>query len=246
MTKHLNAQSCKTCPIRALEAFRPFTTEEVGFVSSFKTGELAAEPGASILVEGSHSAHLFTILSGWAFRYKMLEDGRRQILNFALPGDLIGLQGSLLGEMQHSIEALTPVRLCVFERGRLNEVFTRHPGLAYDITWMASREERILDENLLSLGRRSALERAAYLLAFLFERTVAVGAKGAGRALPITQQHVADTLGLSIVHTNKTLRKLIDRKLIRWSERSCEVLDLDGLLALSGWDGLCEGKRPFI
>lgn len=247
MAKSPIAQSCKTCPLRALEAFRAFSAPEVNFVSHFKTGELSADAGASILVEGAHSAHLFTVLDGWAFRYKMLEDGRRQILNFALPGDLLGLQGSLLGEMQHSIEALTPVRLCVFERARLNEVFTQHPGLAYDITWMASREERILDENLLSLGRRSALERAAYLLAFLYERAAAVRMGRTGKpALPITQQHVADTLGLSIVHTNKTLRKLAERKLIRWSERTCEVLDPEGLLAVAGWDGLCEGKRPFI
>ncbi|TIP57352.1 MAG: Crp/Fnr family transcriptional regulator, partial [Mesorhizobium sp.] len=102
-----------------------------------------------VLVEGSHSAHLYTVLSGWAFRYKLLPDGRRQILNFSMPGDLIGLQGSLMGEMQHSVEALSPMLLCVFEREQLQELYRNHPGLAYDITWIASREERMLDENLL-------------------------------------------------------------------------------------------------
>ncbi len=105
----------------------------------------------------------------------------------------------------------------------------------------------MLDEHLLSLGRRSALERAAYLLAFLHERAKAVGLSAHGAiTLPITQVHVADTLGLSVVHTNKTLRKLADRQLIRWLDRTCQVLDVAGLKTLSGWDGLPERRRPLI
>ncbi|TIV42494.1 MAG: Crp/Fnr family transcriptional regulator, partial [Mesorhizobium sp.] len=88
--------------------------------------------GATVLVEESHSDHLYTVLSGWAFRYKLLSDGRRQVLNYSMPGDLIGLQGSLMGEMQHSVEALSPMLLCVFERKALPELYRSHPGLAYD------------------------------------------------------------------------------------------------------------------
>jgi len=238
---------CEKCPLRAMEHFRDFTSEELKFVSAFKKGELTAEPGAVILSEGAHSAHLFTLLQGWAFRYKTLEDGRRQILNYLLPGDLVGLQGSVIGEMQHSIEALSPVTFCVFQRDQLPTLFQNHPGLAFDITWLASREERMLDENLLSVGRRSALERAAYLIAFLYQRAEVVGMNKSGPlTIPISQQHVADTLGLSIVHTNKTLKKLSEKKLIRWLDRSCEVLSPEGLLDVSGWDGLPEGKRPLI
>lgn len=227
--------------------FRAFEPSELKFVSSFKIGELVAETGTTILSEGAHSAHMYTLLSGWAFRYKSLPDGRRQILNYMLPGDLLGLQGSIIGEMEHSVEALSPVVLCVFQRDRLDEMFRNHPGLGFDITWLASREERMLDDHLLSLGRRTAMERAAYLIAFLHQRASAVGLDGSKLLhIPITQLHVADTLGLSIVHTNKTLRKLADRKLIRWLDRSCEVLDVEGLMALAEWDGLPERKRPLI
>jgi len=227
--------------------FRAFAAEELKFVSSFKRGELVAEPGSMILAEGAHSAQLFTLLSGWAFRYKTLEDGRRQILNYCLPGDLIGLQGSVIGAMEHSVEALSPAVLCVFQRDRLPDLFKNHPGLGFDVTWLASREERMLDENLLSLGRRTALERAAYLIAFLHQRATAVGlSEQKALLIPITQQHVADTLGLSIVHTNKTLKKLADRKLIRWHDRACEVLNADGLMNEAGWSGLPEGRRPLI
>ena len=216
-------------------------------MSGFKVGELVVDSGSLILSEGSHSAQLFTVLSGWAFRYKTMEDGRRQILNYMLPGDLLGLQGSVMGEMQHSVEAMSPVVLCVFQRDKLPDLFRNHPDLGYDVTWLASREERMLDENLLSLGRRSALERAAYLIAFLHQRATAIGMVGRKPLMiPITQQHVADTLGLSIVHTNKTLRRLAQKKLLRWHDRACEVLDEGGLMAAAGWEGIGEGTRPLI
>lgn len=227
--------------------FRAFTPEELKFIASFKVGELNAETGTVVLQEGAHNAHLYTLLSGWAFRYKTLEDGRRQILNYMLPGDLLGLQGSVIGDMEHSVEALSPVVLCVFRRDKLDELFRNHPGLGFDIAWLASREERMLDEHLLSIGRRSALERAAYLLAFLHKRAEAVQAsKSEPVVLPISQLHVADTLGLSIVHTNKTLRKLADRGLIRWLDRTCRVLDVAGLMELAGWEGPSERRRPLI
>lgn len=238
---------CEKCPLRPLPVFREFEKQELAFISTFKKGELAVDKGATVLVEGSHSAHLYTVLSGWAFRYKLLPDGRRQILNYLMPGDLIGLQGSVMGEMQHSVEALSPMLLCVFEREYLHDLYRNHPGLAYDITWIASREERMLDENLLSIGRRSAIERAAYLIAFIGSRAKVVGLNGkAPVQIPITQQHVADTLGLSLVHTNKTIRKLMDRKLIVWRDGGCEVIDNEGLQTLARWEGLSEGRRPLI
>ncbi|MCE3518985.1 Crp/Fnr family transcriptional regulator, partial [Escherichia coli] len=110
---------------------QPHDKDELEFLSGFKTGELVADAGTTFLVEGANSAHLFTVLSGWAFRYKTLEDGRRQILNYVLPGDLIGLQGSLMKEMQHSIEAMSPVILCVFQRDKLPNLFRTFPSLAY-------------------------------------------------------------------------------------------------------------------
>ncbi|BCH22558.1 Crp/Fnr family transcriptional regulator [Mesorhizobium sp. L-8-10] len=237
---------CEHCPLRPLKVFRNFEEQELAFVATFKKGELAVEKGVTVLLEGSHSAHLYTVLSGWGFRYKLLSDGRRQILNYVMPGDLIGLQGSLTGEMQHSVEALSPMLLCVFERDRLMELYRNHPGLAYDITWIASREEQMLDENLLSVGRRTALERAAYLIAFLLERARGVSLISAGSAeIPITQQHVADTLGLSLVHTNKTLRKLASRKLIAWNG-GCTVLDGEGLKRVARWEGLSMQGRPLV
>ena len=238
---------CERCPLRPLEVFRNFEKSELAFVNSFKKGELSVDKGATLLVEGSHSAHLYTVLFGLGFRYKLMADGRRQILNYLLPGDLIGLQGSLMGEMQHSVEALSPMLLCVFEREQVHTLYQNHPGLAYDITWIASREEQMLDENLLSIGRRTALERSAYLISFIWACASKVNLVGKANAvLAITQQHVADTLGLSLVHTNRTLRKLVERKLILWRDGGCEVLDFQALTKVARWEGLRESLRPLV
>jgi len=238
---------CEKCPLHCSGHFRTFSARELEFISSFKRGELSSDAGSTILLEGTHSPHLYTVISGWGFRYKTLEDGRRQILNYVLPGDFIGVQGSVLSEMQHSVDALSDMLLCVFERNRLFELYEKHPDLAFDITWLAAREEQMLDEHLLSVGRRSAAERAAYLLAFLFERAEAVALfSKKGRIAPLTQQHVADTLGLSLVHTNKTLRKLSNRGAIDWQDSGFEIKDIERLKEIAVWDGLPEIARPFI
>lgn len=106
----------------------------------------------------------------------------------------------------------------------------------------------MLDENLLSIGRRSALERLAYLVAFLVgrARASALLSENAVPRLAITQQHVADTLGLSLVHTNKTVRRLTEKKLLRWRDGGCEVLDVDGLIELAHWESQELKLRPFL
>jgi CRP-like cAMP-binding protein len=239
--------SCEQCPLRQRAMFRPFSERELEYIDDFKAGELTVDKGASILVEGSHSAHLYTVMEGWGFRYKLLPDGRRQILNYILPGDLIGLQGTLMDEMQHSVEALSPMLLCVFERDQLPDLYRNYPNLAYDITWLAAREEQMLDENLLSVGRRTAVERAAYLIAFLHYRALAVGLDKKGSALlPMTQQHMADTLGLSIVHTNRTIRKLMNARLILWRDGGCEILDAKKLAEIAGWNPDENKVRPLL
>src|SRR5215212_9925716 len=239
---------CEKCPLRDLHALREFSAKELEFVSEFKSGELNVQAGTNILLQGTNSAHLYTILSGWAFRYKTLSDGRRQILNFALPSDFLGLQGSVNDEMQHSVEALTDMMLCVFPREKLWNLYSNHPTLAFDVTWIAAREEQMLDEGLLSVGRRTAMERVAYLLMTLFQRAEEVGlAKGNAIQFPFTQQHVADTLGMSLVHTNKTLQRLTATKTMRWKERRFEILDREALAKIANFERPApRARRPFI
>ena len=238
---------CEKCPLRAEPALRDFSQDELDFIAGFKSGELTAAAGTTLLMQGTASAHLYTVLSGWAVRYKTLPDGRRQILNFVLPADFIGLQGTVLGEMQHSVEALSDMVLCMFPRERLWELYRGHPSLAFDLTWIAAREEQMLDEHLVSVGRRKALERIAFVLLHLFLRAEQVRMTSNNKVeFPFTQQHLADALGMSLVHTNKTLQRLMASKAARWKNRTFEVLDREALTAIAGYQMNDRQPRPFI
>jgi CRP/FNR family transcriptional regulator, anaerobic regulatory protein len=238
---------CEGCPLRGCSAFREFSEDELAFMSRFKRGELVAAAGTLIFEEGAEGAHLYTVLAGWGMRHKSLADGRRQIVNFVLPGDFIGLQASLGGAMDHSVEALTDVLLCVFERDRFYELFDVCPSLAYDLIWIAAREHQLLDSNLLSVGRRTALERMAYLILLLYLRAEARGlAKDGQVSLPFTQQHMADALGMSLVHTNKTLARLRGRGLVNWNRNSFQIGDQERLAALAKWEPDLPRPRPFL
>jgi CRP-like cAMP-binding protein len=201
--------SCDRCALRKCGLFKPVTSEELATIDEIKKEHLVLPAGAEIIRAGEESPRLFTLYSGWAFRFKTLPDGRRQILNFLLPGDLLGLQAALFDAAQYGIEALTDVQLCVLPRRDVWGLFGRMPALAFDVTWLGAREESIVDENLTSVGRRSAAERVAALIVALYKRANLLGLVTANSLdFPLTQQHLADALGLSLVHTNKTLAKL--------------------------------------
>lgn len=200
---------CKSCPLRLSGNFSTNSDAEIKFIEDFKKGEIAVRAGGQIMREGACNGELYTVLSGWAFRYRMLSDGRRQIFNFLLPGDFIGLQDQLGQASPHGVEALTATQLCVFPLKQLWNLYSQHPSLGFDITWLAAHEELIVDENLLTVGRRSAYERIAMLLIHLYKRAKSVGLDGSeGVPFPLTQQHIADALGLSLVHVNKTMKRL--------------------------------------
>ena len=239
---------CTQCPLRKLAAFREFTAEELAFVATLKSGECRVDQGATILREAESSPNLFTVLSGWAFRYKTLPDGRRQILNFAMPGDFLGLQTAVFKEMDHSVEALTPMVLCTFPRDKMWSIYQGHAGLAFDLTWIASREERLLDEQLLSVGRRSAMESIAYVLVHISNRAISLklATTRDGLSLPVTQQQLADALGLSLVHTNKTIRKLSNRGLMIWKNGYFKILDANELSRIADYVPVENQPRPLI
>jgi CRP-like cAMP-binding protein len=201
--------SCFECALRACGLFKPVSQAELAVINDIKLDHLALPTGSEIIRAGQDSAQLYTLYAGWAFRFKMLPDGRRQILNFLLPGDLIGLQAAMFDAAQHGIEALTDVELCLLPRHKVWDLLGRMPELAFDVTWLGAREESYVDENLLSAGQRSAAERIAALIVILYKRADALALVTDGTfAFPLSQQHIADALGLSLVHTNKTLARL--------------------------------------
>ena len=228
---------CDRCPLRRSSAFHPFSESELAFMRRFKVGELKIEPGTPILMEGSNAPQLYTVLQGMGLRYKLLDSGGRQVVNFVFPGDFLGLQAGVMDEMGHSVEATTSMTLCVFDRKNLWQLFREQPERAYDLTWLAAIEEHFLGEGLLTIGQRSALEAVGWALLRLSERAEALGLMRDGRMpLPFRQQDLADALGLSVVHTNKTLKKLRERQLAGWTNGVLQIPDRDKLAEAVGAD----------
>ena len=241
------ATLCAKCPLRRLDVFYPMSEQDVRSMDRFKVGELTVDPGTPILLEGSNSLQLFTVLRGIGIRYKTTREGRRQVLNFVFPGDLIGLQGSVLKEMSHSIEARSKMTLCVFNRSDLFSFIQEHPQRGYDVTWMAAVQEHFLGEALTSVGQHSALQSVAWAILRLFERARALGmTEDRTMTLPIRQQDLADALGLSLVHTNKTLGKLKDRQLVGWSDGKISISDPQKLADVAGVDPDQTTRRPLM
>jgi CRP/FNR family transcriptional regulator, anaerobic regulatory protein len=210
---------------------------EVAFMLRFKKGERRVPAGGRVLVAGESVPHLYTVLSGLGLRHRSLPDGRRQVLNFVFPGDLLGLQGGLTAEQRHAVIASTDMVLCVFDRDDLWGMFRDQPARALAVTWAAATDESLMAEALTAVGQGAAGERIAWALTRLVARFSALGI-GDGDSVPIPwrQQDLADALGLSLVHTNKTLARFREQGLVRWTEGRLILGDLDALAGIAGLD----------
>lgn len=235
---------CSECALRALPLFTEHSAEELTLVQSLKRRELSLNAGETLIHEGQTDAPLYTLRRGWAFRFKTLSDGRRQILNFLLAGDFIGVQQKMGDAAAHGVATLTDAVFCVFQRDSLWELHRQSPSMGFNVTWLTAHEESLVDDTLLSVGRRSAEERIATMLILLFKRAAALQADGgaAGVPFPLTQQHIADGLGLSLVHTNKTLRRLERRGLHRVIDGRLHMGDVKALARLADLYG--DGRPP--
>ena len=242
-----NRVPCALCPLAACKGLRPLDPAQVAYMEKFKQGELSIDRGTQVLVQGQRSAHVFTVLEGVLIRFKLLEDGRRQIVNFMFPGDLVGLQAAMGEPLAHGVEALTRARLCVFARDRFSELIHHHPDLGYDVIWLAAKEEEALEEHLVALGQRTARERIAYMAVFLVQRAIETGlAIGNSLTLSVTQTQIADMLGLSLVHTNRTLQTLRQSNLIMWNLSEIQIADMDAAREFARFDHPQNTRRPYL
>jgi CRP/FNR family transcriptional regulator len=199
---------------------------------SFRT----LRPGESLYFQGDKSRYIYLLLDGWAFRHQSLEDGRRQILDFALPGTVFGFPTNAI--LTHGVEALAPCTFSVFTRDNLFELLQRIPvlGLRF-IEIMAGAEARAY-EHLTSVGRRTARERVANLLMELLLRARRVEpADGTARMiLPLMQPHIADALGLASETVCRTLAAMRKDGVLVLRAQRLEVLDIDRLAEEGGID----------
>lgn len=238
---------CQDCRLRCRPLFVPMTADEIAFMRRFKSGEASIPAGTEILSQGQKSPVLQTVLSGMAVRSVLLEDGRRQVISFVFPGDLVGLHSGLMGEARHSVTAVSDMVLCTFPRGKVWELFSTQPSRAYDLTWIAAVEEHFLGETVATLGQRDARERVAWALVRIWRRLVALGMEDGGSVpFPFRQQDLADALGLSIVHTNRRIVALRQAGLVEITGRRLVMHDHVRLSRIAQLDMDKDDVRPIL
>lgn len=244
----VGGKRCAQCPLVPYEGLNHPSPEMRQWISAFRQGEMRFDRGEAVFTQGSRPRQLFTVLSGIVMRSRLLEDGRRQIINFMFPGDFIGLQSAIDSEMSHEVEAVTSATLCVFARERFFELVASQPQLSFDLTWLAAHEESALEEHIVSLGQRNARERMTALAVFLVQRAIDTRLAPEGvLAITITQGQIADMLGLSLVHTNRTLQALRRLQLVDWTLTSIGIPDMAAARHFAGIDGVASTRpRPYI
>lgn len=184
-----------------------------------------------LIREGDTPRFVGLVLSGWASRHKILVDGRRQTVGFLLPGDTCNVNIGLIEEADHSIGAITPLRIAQIPRETIEEVVQRYPRVLQGLNRASLVDASIQREWAVNLGQRSAIERIAHLVCELYLRLDAVDlVRDAACEMPLTQTDVAEATGMTAVHVNRTVQELRARDLIRWRGRGLEMIDLPGLM----------------
>lgn len=197
---------------------------------------------------GDRVTDIHILQKGFAIRKRHLENGKRQILNFIVPGDVFDLQALVDTESDHAIETLSICETRIMARDDFMHSVTRHPDFISAMWWSAVQEEALLREHLVLLGQRSAIERVSHLLIELRRRLILAGVchPDESLSLPVTRQQIADTLGLTPVHVSRTISRLRQMGLIS-NGKTIELLDPESLASVSGFEQahLHLGARPF-
>lgn len=193
--------------------------------------------GRDLVLQGQSDQSAYILASGWACSYKLQARGSRQIIDFQVPGDFLGLRSILFRTADHTIEPVTNVEASEVHAQDLLKAFSQTPKLATAVLWAASRDEAMVVEHLVNLGRRNARERTAHFLLELGARLKLVGhATNEGYACPLSQYMLADALGLTAVHINRVLRELREDGLLTFQKGRVAFDDFDRLVAAVDFD----------
>ncbi|WP_054006464.1 Crp/Fnr family transcriptional regulator [Cypionkella psychrotolerans] len=222
---------------RKLGAFVALSGEEMSALERLHGRRKVFPAGRDIVHQGQINQSCYILASGWVCSYKLLSGGTRQIVDFQIPGDFLGLRSVLFRTADHNIEPVTKVEASEVLAIDLLDTFSKTPRLATAVLWAASRDEAMVVEHLVGIGRLDAKERTAHFLLELGARLKLVGLGSAtGFSCPLSQYMFADAMGLSAVHVNRVLRELREDGLVTFQQGEVEIHDLDGLVALADFD----------
>ncbi|WP_458097837.1 Crp/Fnr family transcriptional regulator [Roseomonas sp. WA12] len=234
--------------IEKLSGFAELTGPEISALTAATSQPQSYKPRQDLIREGDQPGPVFVVLEGWAFRYKVLPNGSRQIMAFLLPGDACDLNISMLAEMDHSIQTVRHAKVAKISRETMDELMTTHRGIAHAMYVAQLVDEGTLRAWIVSLGRRGSVERAAHLLLELYVRGVRTGSMGSDEVeLPLSQVILADALGMTPVHINRVLQDLRRSGAVELQRGVLRIHDPAALIRISGFDDnyLHRRLRPY-
>jgi CRP-like cAMP-binding protein len=249
MTADLAMLAIQDSPFaRKLAAFVSLSGCDMRIMSELYRRRRKFSVGVDMIHQGQTDQSAFVLASGWACSYKLLPSGARQIVDFQIPGDFLGLRSVLFRTSDHNVEPITPVQASEVHQRDLLSAFEQTPRLATAVLWAASRDEAMVVEHLVNLGRRSATERMAHFLLELGVRLRLVGmADKTGYTCPLSQYLLADALGLSAVHVNRVLRELREEGLVTFQRGRVVYDDYDALVEFADFDrGYLDHEGPLL
>ena len=218
------------CLVMKFGRHKELSAAERDFLRALQQQETIVGRGQEIIVQGERSPNLFVLKSGWAYSHKLLANGKRQVLEILLPGDLIGVREYAFDGALNFVTTLTPATVCPFPRSRLQDFYRDFPGLTGVLCDILMREQAVLIERIADIGSRSAYQRVAHLFMELYLRLGRIGLRSGNEfEMPMSQTIMGEALGLSRVHVARTLRELRRKRLLDLDRRSARVLDEHGL-----------------
>lgn len=223
--------------IKKLCSLTDLTASDIEALENAITSPRCYTPHQDIIREGDEPGAMLVVLEGWACRYKILSNGSRQIIGYLIPGDSSDLPIGFPTEMDHSILSITATTVASISRSELQNLTDQHPRIDQALSLAHRSEEGILRSWIVSMGRRNATERIAHLLYELYLRLKNIGlAKEGAFSLPLTQAILADTLGLTPVHVNRTLMELRLTEIIAVCRGHVTITNPKRLIKIAGFD----------
>jgi CRP-like cAMP-binding protein len=223
--------------VRKLTLWRPLSDDDQKALLALPHRMITLRPHEYIVREGDKPNDSCLMVSGFSFRHKVAGNGGRQIFSIHMKGDLADLQNSLLGTADHNLQALTHVEAAMIPVEAIQDIAFTRPAIGRAMWYETLVDGSIFREWTLNVGRRDARTKAAHMLCEFALRLEAVGlGERCDYELPMTQEQLADALGLTSVHTNRTLMGLGEDGLIERRQRSVKIVDWPGLVKAGDFD----------
>jgi len=233
----LSTQTDISSLIRKLEHCALLSSDEKRALENACSSVRHLAPRTNLVSEGDPAPRVNVILEGFACRYRLQADGRRQVVGLLLPGDMCDIRVCILKRMDHSIGTLSSVRAAQVPRDVIESLLDRYPRLSRALWWSTLVDESITREWVVNVGHRTAFERMAHLFCEIFERLHTVGLTRGGTCdLPLTQAELSDALALSAVHVNRVLMEMRHNQLITLRNQQLTLHDYQALRNIAGFD----------